>query len=515
MRQPRVGPALLGLALSVTLLGCQPLRRDIYEGATPIPTLARGEVVLTLGRRYAVVASGLGLPLRETPGPTARLVGTLQFAVVASTSADTNGTDGKVWRRIDDRGWAPRDGLLVFDSLRDATALAIELRIFSPPALRASLAGEPTPHPPPTIPPSPAASASPRPTTSPTLTVTPTRTPSATPSPSPTSTRPAGTQPASSLPRPLYAVVVRPDAYALERPGQTPAERAPRPMGTAQVAIEDAIGPDGQRYVRLEDETWMLAADVAIYATLTETTNAAYRAAMAGVAPGIEVDTRAAPALWLIRREPDFRYLADTVRSEKIPVRVAYLDPGTIAQYSFSERTIAIGQRYVDADVRLLAVALTHELTHAWEQSQGFVLRPGAPCFEAELRAFQNQAALWTRFHGPKGKEKPNGEAEIEQNDLVRLLTEDPEALKARLVVSYRGQCRYTGRLPPVSTELAGTPGPGTPAAGQPATKPAAPPTAAASAATPIEKAPPRVAVTAAPASPRPGGPVKPSQASP
>jgi hypothetical protein len=209
-------------------------------------------------------------------------------------------------------------------------------------------------------------------------------------------------------------------------------------------------------------------------------TEFAYRTTMEALAPGVDVDPAIYPALWLIEREPEFRYLSDAIAESRTPIRVAPLgDASLIASFSFTDRAITISDRYADGDIRVVAVALAHEATHAWEAGQGLRLNNLSDCFEAELRAFRNQAALWERFYGPKGKEKAATTAEQEQNEVLRLIREDPEALKTRLVGRYGDECGYQGPLPPgapapgtplVGTSVAGTPVAGTPRpAGTPA----------------------------------------------
>ena len=116
----------------------------------------------------------------------------------------------------------------------------------------------------------------------------------------------------------------------------------------------------------------------------------------------------------------------------------------------------------LDADARALAATLAHELTHAWEHSQGLVPRTGAACFEAELRAFRAQAGVWERLYGPNGKEKPADELETEHNEVQRLLRDDLDGLKARLVNRYGDQCGYLGPRPTIVARPTGA------AAGQP-----------------------------------------------
>ena len=103
------------------------------------------------------------------------------------------------------------------------------------------------------------------------------------------------------------------------------------------------------------------------------------------------------------------------------------------------------------ADVRVLAATVAHEATHAWEHRQGLKLSDPAQCFEAELRAFRNQAAVWQKFHGPEGKPSPANDFERDQNLVLSLIGSDPEQLKSRLVNRYFDQCGYQGALPSLS----------------------------------------------------------------
>ncbi|HEY3108500.1 MAG TPA: hypothetical protein VGL23_07090, partial [Chloroflexota bacterium] len=315
-----------------------------------------------------------------------------------------------------------------------------------------------------------------RPTGSPSARPGATGTPPARSSPSPTATARRGATvagtpaPTPSL-RALYAVVLQ-ETPLRDRPAGDVLSRPPLTVGAAATVVDEAVGVDGQRYSRLEENLWVRTDAIATFASLPEASEAAYRATMAAIAPGIEVEPRAAPALWILRREPEFRYLADTVREHKIPVRIAPPDADKFGGYSFTDRAIYLPDRVLDADPRALAATLAHELTHAWEHSQGLALPTGAGCFEAELRAFRAQAAAWERLYGPKGKEKPADELEAEHNQVQRLFKEDPEGLKARLVNRYGDQCGYLGRRPTIVARPTGTATPGTPAPGRP---PAAP----------------------------------------
>jgi hypothetical protein len=95
--------------------------------------------VLQTGRRYAVVGSGVGVTARQEPNPAARAVASYGFASVVATTAETSGADGRVWRRVEGSGWAPRENLLVFGGVGDAAELATELRVFAPRELRAAI----------------------------------------------------------------------------------------------------------------------------------------------------------------------------------------------------------------------------------------------------------------------------------------------------------------------------------------------------------------------------------------
>jgi hypothetical protein len=260
-------------------------------------------------------------------------------------------------------------------------------------------------------------------------------------------------------------VIVR-EATLFDLPAGDVLTRRHLDVGTAVVLVDEAVGVDGQRYGRLEENVWVKSDALATFKGLDETTDAAFQATMGALAPGVEVDPRVQPALWVLHREIDFRYLADTIADQKVPIRVATLGAGEIAGYSFVDRTITMPERFVDADARALAATLAHEATHAWEHTQGLLPPVGANCFEAELRAFRNQAALWERFYGAGGKEKPSNELEAEHNDVMRLLKEDPEGLKARLINAYGDQCAYLGRRPTIVPRPTGTAGATTPRPG-------------------------------------------------
>src|SRR2546425_6631660 len=79
--------ALLVVALALT--ACQPIRRDGLDAAARPTPLAKGDVVLDLGRRYVVVSNGTGAPLRASADPSAPQIGSLPYAAVALTTGET------------------------------------------------------------------------------------------------------------------------------------------------------------------------------------------------------------------------------------------------------------------------------------------------------------------------------------------------------------------------------------------------------------------------------------------
>jgi hypothetical protein len=394
----------------------------------------KGTVTLDLGRRYAVVISGTGVTARENADPGARSLASYGFAAVISTTAESNGSDGKTWRRVENRGWAPREGLLVFSTIADAAKLATELRVFAPRDLRRVIQLRDGPRRPPTPTPSRAEAIS-----------------------------------SQGAPEPLYGVVLRPETRLFDIPGSQPSTRAPLEPGAVVAAVDQAVGADGQRWLKLDGNVWLAPDRVSLHASPAEAAAVAYDVTMEWLAPGVEVHPDVAPARWVVQREAETRYLAEVIRDVKVPIRVEKLPvPGPLALYSFRDRAITMSERAVEIDVRALAAYLVHEATHAWEHEQGLTLAVGATaaCFEAELRAFRNQARLWEIFHGPQGKGEPGSDAERELNEIQQLLKQDPEQLKLRLVRLYGDQCGYHGPQPADAATPAATP----------ATKPAAPP---------------------------------------
>jgi hypothetical protein len=472
-----------GLLVALLLMAdCQPLRTAEYEQQpSPRPT---GNVVLDVGRRYAVVSAGTGVITREQPSPAARAVATHGFAAVVATTGESNGADGAVWRRVQNGGWAPRQALIVFGEVGEAVALAIELRVFAPRDLRNTIQARDAP-PRPTVAPSGATPGGASPSGTNTGDATPAaraaptvaaRPPTARPSTPPASTPPTGT---GGLAEPFYGVVVRPSTRLYQTAGGQLSERAPLQPGAAVAILDQAIGSDGQPWLKLENNLWLAADRVAVHASPSEAAAVAYEVTMNALAPGVEVHPDLAPALWVLQREAELRYLAETIRDARVPIRVEKLpDAAPLAAYSFSDRTITFAERALVLDTHALAAYLAHEATHAWEHTRGLVLQPGAPCFEAELRAFRNQARLWELFYGPNGKPQPSGDAERELNQIGQLLKEEPQQLKLRLVDLYGDQCGYHGPRPnlPAATPPAGSPG-ATPGA-KPVTTPAATPAA-------------------------------------
>lgn len=468
--------------------------RDDGVLAKPTP-LARGDVVLDLGRRYAVVAAGGGARLHASADPASPQVGTAPFAAVLATTGEVSGADGKIWRRVEDRAWSPREGLLIFGGVRDAVALSIELRVHSPPSFRANgpvvTATPPSGLPVPT--PKPGVKPATTPTARPSATVTPV------PRPSPSPTKPSASPSPRALQTALFGVVVGGEARRFALPGGEPLNRLPMQPGTAVVVVDETVGVDGQRYAKLEENVWVRGDNLATYAALPETVEAAWRATMGALAPGVEIDPRLAPVLWVMRREPEYFYLAETIREERVALRVGDV-PNPV--YVFDERSITFPEPLLQADARSLATALVREATHAWEHAQGLQPPTGAHCFEAELRAFRNQAGMWQKLNGPGGKEGAANDLDREHNEVLRLMREDPDGLKARLVNRYGDQCGYHGPLPTIAPATTGTPAPGKPGTPVPG-KPGSPlPKATANPSQPATSSPTAAAKPTAPGKP-------------
>ncbi|MBM4418687.1 MAG: hypothetical protein FJ033_10305 [Chloroflexi bacterium] len=414
--------------------GCQGIDTRVYTGEQP---KTQSKFVVDLGRRYAVVVAGNGVEARDEPDPRAMLRARYGFGAVVLTRGEATGTDSAFWRRIEGDKWAPRDGLIVFPEFDRAVDLAIELRVFAARALRQTLIERDTP---------PGYLRTAGPTATPTL---------------PTLQTTAATPTPTALPPEEFYGVVTVDTALYELPGGRTVSGARLTRGAAIVVVDRAIGQNGQVALKLASHLWAPADSVAIFLKPTEATAVAYLMRMANLHPRAEVDPNLSPALWLLAREPKTLYLANAIRDLGIPLRVGQLPrPDVIAIYDVSTRSITVNAPMMDLDVRVLAAALAHEATHAWEHAQGLRLDRAEParCFEAELRALQSQAMFWQALHGPEGKVRVDTREEEELNDLIRLLRQDPDFLKRRLVNLYGDQCGYHGPRP--ALEPVGAPRP-------------------------------------------------------
>ncbi len=432
-----VGLRALALALGLLLVGatsCQGIDPLVYTGEQP---KTESKFVVDLGRRYAVVVAGNGVEARDQPDPRAILRARYGFGAVVLTRGEATGTDGAPWRRIEADEWTPRDGLIVFPEFDRAVDLAIELRVFAPRALRQSLVERDTP---------PGYLPAAGPTATATL---------------PSLRRSAATPTPTALPPEEFYGVVTADTALYELPGGRTASGANLTRGAAIVVVDRATGQDGRVALKLASHLWAPADAVAVFLKPSEASAVAYLIRMGNLHPRAAVDPDLSPALWLLAREPKTLYLANAIRVLGIPVRVGQLPrPDIIALYDISTRSITVNASTMDVDVRVLAAALAHEATHAWEHAQGLRLDPAEParCFEAELRAFQNQAMFWQATHGPEGKLRADTREEEELNDLIRLLGQDLDFLKRRLVNLYGDQCGYHGPRPQLEPTVATKP---------------------------------------------------------
>jgi hypothetical protein len=87
------------------------------------------------------------------------------------------------------------------------------------------------------------------------------------------------------------------------------------------------------------------------------------------------------------------------------PIVWAPLPPGVYGQYTPSQNVVKLSFVLQTSSVELGTAFLAHELTHLNDDLNGRLGNmTGDVCYQAESRAFVNEANFWQMFVGPRGK---------------------------------------------------------------------------------------------------------------
>jgi hypothetical protein len=135
-----------------------------------------------------------------------------------------------------------------------------------------------------------------------------------------------------------------------------------------------------------------------------------------------------------------------TATQRDISVVWAELPKGTFGQYDRANRIVRLTTALQTSSVEASTAFLAHELTHANDDQNGRLSdMSSASCYDAEVRAFQNEANLWIMLFGPRGKANPDP---FEARENTRMWAFVGNAHFAELVVkttaSYVHECGTT-----------------------------------------------------------------------
>jgi hypothetical protein len=154
------------------------------------------------------------------------------------------------------------------------------------------------------------------------------------------------------------------------------------------------------------------------------------------------------PMLELLH-EYKFDWALAAASRAQAPIVWADLPTGMYGQYSLSSDTVRLSTALESTGVEAGAAFLVHELTHLTDDVNGVFGADvtGAACYEAEVRAFSNEANLWSMIFGRQGKRSAD-KIEAQQNLKMRSFVGKPGYvdLVLRTTAGYVRQCGVSSR---------------------------------------------------------------------
>jgi hypothetical protein len=110
------------------------------------------------------------------------------------------------------------------------------------------------------------------------------------------------------------------------------------------------------------------------------------------------------PMLELLHKQK-FDWELYSAGQKPTPIVWAALPPGSYGSYVPSQNVVKLSFVLQDSSVELGTAFLAHELTHLNDDLNGRLGNmTGDVCFQAETRAFVNEANFWEMVVGPRGK---------------------------------------------------------------------------------------------------------------
>jgi hypothetical protein len=151
------------------------------------------------------------------------------------------------------------------------------------------------------------------------------------------------------------------------------------------------------------------------------------------------------PMLELLHRMSFDWALASASRRPTPIVWDSSLPEGTYAQYDPSANRIKMSTVLQSSSLEARATFLAHELTHLNDDLNGNLGdMTGSRCYDAETRAFVNEANLWSMLFGRLGKQEPDAIEAQENTKMWAFVGNQHFAdLVVRTTGSYVRQCGY------------------------------------------------------------------------
>jgi hypothetical protein len=182
-------------------------------------------------------------------------------------------------------------------------------------------------------------------------------------------------------------------------------------------------------------------------ATVTQSAVALSTTATRWTAYGFDIDAPVSmwPMFELLHRE-HFDWELATASQADIPIVWAELPTGQFGQYDRANRIVRLATVLQTSSVEARSAFLAHELTHANDDLNGRLIdMSSASCYDAEVRAFENEANLWIMLFGPRGKANPDP-YEARENTKMRAFVGNAHFadLVVKTTASYIHECGRT-----------------------------------------------------------------------
>jgi hypothetical protein len=157
----------------------------------------------------------------------------------------------------------------------------------------------------------------------------------------------------------------------------------------------------------------------------------------------IAAPTNMWPMLELLH-EYHFDWELYSIQARPTPLEWAALPSGVYGQYLPSQNVVKLSNTLLHESVELGTAFLAHELTHLTDDLNGGHLAnvSGDACYNAETRAFVNEANFWQMVNGPQGKKTSDWLEQQENNKMFAFVGHSDFAdLVLRTTPSYITEC--------------------------------------------------------------------------